>query len=242
MFYYFVAPYLTYNFILVLAAVIPAVYLLIKVYRMDRLEKEDSRFLWNLVKAGIFSSLIALTLERIFVSLLNSSMNSNSFGYRILLYFVVVGLSEEGAKYFMLKKTSWNSREFNCLYDGLVYAVFVSLGFALWENISYVLHYGLANAFVRAFTAIPGHASFGVFMGVFYSAARLYANAGYTDKSKMFEACAVVIPMLIHGLYDYIATTQTTEGSWTFLAFIAILFFASNKVIKSASQNDRYFR
>ena len=178
MFYYFVAPYLTYNFILVLAAVIPAVYLLIKVYRMDRLEKEDSRFLWNLVKAGIFSSLIALTLERIFVSLLNSSMNSNSFGYRILLYFVVVGLSEEGAKYFMLKKTSWNSREFNCLYDGLVYAVFVSLGFALWENISYVLHFGLANAFVRAFTAIPGHASFGVFMGVFYSAARLYANAG----------------------------------------------------------------
>ncbi|MBR6233015.1 MAG: PrsW family intramembrane metalloprotease [Erysipelotrichaceae bacterium] len=242
MFYYFVAPYLTYNFILVLAAVIPAVYLLIKVYRMDRLEKEDSRFLWNLVKAGIFSSLIALTLERIFVSLLNSSMNSNSFGYRILLYFVVVGLSEEGAKYFMLKKTSWNSREFNCLYDGLVYAVFVSLGFALWENISYVLHFGLANAFVRAFTAIPGHASFGVFMGVFYSAARLYANAGYTDKSKMFETCAVVIPMLIHGLYDYIATTQTTEGSWTFLAFIAILFFASNKVIKSASQNDRYFR
>ena len=242
MFYYFVAPYLTYNFILVLAAVIPAVYLLIKVYRMDRLEKEDSRFLWNLVKAGIFSSLIALTLERIFVSLLNSSMNSNSFGYRILLYFVVVGLSEEGAKYFMLKKTSWNSREFNCLYDGLVYAVFVSLGFALWENISYVLHFGLANAFVRAFTAIPGHASFGVFMGVFYSAARLYANAGYTDESKMFEACAVVIPMLIHGLYDYIATTQTTEGSWTFLAFIAILFFASNKVIKSASQNDRYFR
>ncbi|MBR3006021.1 MAG: PrsW family intramembrane metalloprotease, partial [Erysipelotrichaceae bacterium] len=114
--------------------------------------------------------------------------------------------------------------------------------FALWENISYVLHFGLANAFVRAFTAIPGHASFGVFMGVFYSAARLYANAGYTDKSKMFEACAVVIPMLIHGLYDYIATTQTTEGSWTFLAFIAILFFASNKVIKSASQNDRYFR
>ena len=131
MFYYYLTPYLTYNVILVLAAVIPAAYLLLKVYRMDRLEKESGRFLWNLVKAGILSSLIALTSERILFSLLNSSVNSNAFGYRILLYFVIVGLSEEGAKYFMLKKSSWNSAEFNCLYDGLVYAVFVSLGFAL---------------------------------------------------------------------------------------------------------------
>ena len=240
MFYYYLTPYLTYNVILVLAAVIPAAYLLLKVYRMDRLEKESGRVLWNLVKAGILSSLIALTSERILFSLLNSSVNSNAFGYRILLYFVIVGLSEEGAKYFMLKKSSWNSAEFNCLYDGLVYAVFVSLGFALWENISYVLHYGLANAFVRAFTAIPGHASFGVFMGVFYSAARLYANAGYADKAKGLEVCAVLIPLLIHGLYDYIATLKSENGSLIFIAFIAVLFFASNKVISAASKNDRY--
>ena len=50
---------------------------------------------------------------------------------------------------------------------GKVYAVFVSLGFALWENISYVLHFGFQTAIVRSLTAIPGHACFGVFMGAF---------------------------------------------------------------------------
>lgn len=242
MFYYFFAPLLTYNFILVLAAVIPAAYLLVKVYRMDRLEKESNRFLWTLVKAGIFSSLIALVLERIFSNLLISAMDTKSVGFRILLYFVVVGLSEEGAKYFMLKRTSWRSSEFNCLYDGIVYAVFVSLGFAIWENISYVLHYGLSNAFVRAFTAIPGHGAFGVFMGVFYSAAKLYSLAGLEDKSKQFEIAAIIVPVLIHGAYDYIATSASQYGSYIFIAFIVVLFFAANKVVKTASQNDRFMR
>ena len=48
--------------------------------------------------------------------------------YQILLYFGVVACSEEGAKYFMLKRRTWNSPEFNCQFDGVVYGVFVSLG------------------------------------------------------------------------------------------------------------------
>ncbi len=242
MFYYFFSPILTYNVILVLAAVVPALFLLIRVYRMDKLEKESPRLLWNLVKAGVFSSLIALVLERIGSNLLISALDSRSFGFRILLYFVVVAMSEEGAKYFMLKRASWKTVEFNCLYDGLIYAVFVSLGFGLWENISYVLHYGLSNALVRAFTAIPGHASFGVFMGVFYSAEKLYELAGYSEKSKGFEIAAFFVPVLIHGAYDFIATSESEYGSLVFLAFIIILFIAANRVIKMASVNDRYIR
>ena len=89
--------------------------------------------------------------------------------YQIILYFVIVAIAEESSKYFFLKKRTWNNPEFNCQYDGVVYAVFVSLGFALWENINYVLSYGFSTAIVRAITAIPGHACFGVFMGVFLS-------------------------------------------------------------------------
>ena len=88
------------------------------------------------------------------------------------MYFGVVAFSEEGAKYFLLKRRTWNSAAFNCQFDGVVYAVFVSLGFALWENISYVLMYGLSTALVRAVTAVPGHACFGVFMGVWYGLAK----------------------------------------------------------------------
>ena len=70
MFYYFLAPLMGYNIFLILAAVIPAVFLMIKVYQSDRLEKESSYILWNLVKAGVFSSLLALVLERILSGLL----------------------------------------------------------------------------------------------------------------------------------------------------------------------------
>ena len=57
MFYFLMKPLITYNFILIAAAVIPAVFLMIRVYRSDRLEAESPRLLWQLVKAGILSSL-----------------------------------------------------------------------------------------------------------------------------------------------------------------------------------------
>jgi RsiW-degrading membrane proteinase PrsW (M82 family) len=240
MFYYYVGLLLRYNFILIAAAVIPAAFLLVRVYQLDRLEKESPRLLWSLVKAGIFSSLIALVLEKVFISLLNSYVPRDSEWFRILLYFVIVGISEEGAKYFMLRRTSWNTPEFNCLYDGIVYAVFVSLGFALWENISYVLHYGFANAVIRAITAIPGHASFGVFMGLFYSASKMFEIQGDTQRSNLYSFIAILIPVLIHGAYDYIATLQTDSANVYFIAFIAVLFIVSIRLIKEFSQKDRY--
>ena len=237
MFYFLIAPFLTYNFLLVAAAVIPAIYLMVRVYQQDRLEKESPAILWKCFRSGVISALIALVLERIFYSFLTASVPMNSPYFNVILYFGIVAFSEEGAKHFMLRKTTWNSYEFNCLYDGIVYASFVSLGFAAWENISYVLHYGFANAVVRAFTAIPGHASFGIFMGVFYSAAKMYASRG-DSRSSFLMFLSVLIPALIHGAYDYIATMDA--NAYYFLIFIIVLFIAAMKVIKDMSGKDRY--
>ena len=156
---------MTYNFILVAAAVIPAVFLMVKVYQSDRLERESPAMLWLLVKAGIFAALIAMVEERVLSTLLGFFLPPSAALYQVILYFGIVAFSEESSKYLMLKRNSWLSPEFNCQYDGVVYAVFTSLGFALWENISYVMNYGLSTAVVRALTAIPGPACFGVFMG-----------------------------------------------------------------------------
>ena len=240
MFYFLISPYLTYNFILIAAAVIPAIFLLVKVYRSDRLEKEAPVLLRRLVLAGIVSTQIALLLERISSNILYYFFEYDSTLYRVLLFFVCVGVSEEGAKYFMLKRNTWRSPEFNCIFDGIVYAAFVSLGFALWENISYVMHYGFANAIVRAFTAIPGHACFGVFMGAFYSASKMYEYQGDKQKSKLYGLCSVFVPVVIHGAYDYIATINDEGISIYFVVFIAVLFFVTNKVIQDMSRNDRY--
>ncbi len=241
MFYFLLAPVLMYNWFLILAAVIPAIFLMVKVYRSDRLEPENPAFLRKLVLGGVIATLIAIVLERLGSGILSSTVPAESSSYNVILYFVVVGLAEEGAKYFMLKRWSWNTPDFNCQYDAVVYAVFVSLGFALWENISYVTHYGMATAIVRAVTAIPGHTCFGVFMGTFYGLARGYAYLGDEGKSKLFRVFAVVIPTLIHGAYDYIASTQETSGTFAFFAFILILFTSSFVMVNNLAKNDKYF-
>ena len=228
---------MSYNVFLIIAAVVPAFFLMIRAYRSDRLEKEPPSLLWSLALAGVFSALIALVVERILGRILDAAVPQGTL-YDVLLYFGVVAFGEEGAKYFMLRRRTWRSPEFNCQYDGVVYAVFVSLGFALWENISYVMHYGFSTALVRAVTAIPGHACFGVFMGVFYGLAKRRFNEGGAAGSKALRILAVIVPALLHGTYDYIAST---DGSiWGFIGFIAALFVVSFVLIGKMAKRDRY--
>jgi RsiW-degrading membrane proteinase PrsW (M82 family) len=156
----------------------------------------------------------------------------------VLLYFLVVGLSEEGFKYLMMKKRTWHSSEFNCQYDGVIYAVFTALGFALWENISYVLMYGFSTALVRAVTAVPGHACFGVFMGILYGIAKKEERSGYEQNAKILRVFSVIVPAVIHGAYDYVATVNSGTGA--FIIFIIALFALAYMLVDRASKNDRY--
>ncbi len=242
MFYYLVSPIVYYNYILIAAAVIPAVALMVRVYQSDHLEKESPALLYTLVRAGVLSSLLALVEERVFCYILDRFAEPDTVLYNVILYFGIVAVAEESSKYIFLRKNSWNDREFNCKYDGVVYAVFVSLGFALWENISYVLNYGLTTAIARSVTAIPGHACFGVFMGTFYGIAKKYDYAGEKGRSLLFTVLSLLVPMLIHGSYDYIATLQQQGYGWYFLAFILVLFVISYIVVGKAAAADRPIR
>jgi RsiW-degrading membrane proteinase PrsW (M82 family) len=159
--------------------------------------------------------------------------------YDFILYFVVVALSEEGFKYLLLKLRTWKSPHFNCRFDGVVYAVFMSLGFALWENIAYVLEYGFATAVARALTAVPGHACFGVFMGVWYGEAKHLDLAGYPEESKKARRKALWIPILLHGAYDFIASLQSDWMIILFLGFVIWMFRAAVKMIRKSSAEDR---
>ena len=242
MFYYLVRPIVYYNYLLIAAAVIPAITLMIRVYQSDHLEKESPALLYTLVRAGVLSSLLALVEERVFCYILDRFVEPDTVLYNVILYFGIVAVAEESSKYIFLRKNSWNNREFNCQYDGVVYAVFVSLGFALWENISYVLNYGLTTAIARSVTAIPGHACFGVFMGTFYGIAKKYDYAGEKAKSVLFTVLSLIIPMLIHGSYDYIATLEQQNAGWYFLAFILVLFVISYILVGQTSKNDKLIR
>ena len=226
--------------ILIAAAVIPAIVLLTMVYRADRVESEPPGLLLKLVLMGILSTSIAKLLERLGLLLLNGVFPGETLLYDILLYFGVVGFAEEGAKYVLLKRATWYSPQFNCRFDGVVYAAFVSLGFALWENLGYVFMYGLGTAMVRAVTAIPGHACFGVFMGCWYAQAKELSRMGDENASKRLRVLSVVIPAALHGSYDFLATIMGYASGWYFLAFVALLFIVTYRLIGRLSREDRY--
>ena len=188
----------------------------------------------------MFATVIAMMLEELGSALLGSVYAENSLPYNVIMYFVIVAFSEEGAKYILLRRRTWCSDAFNCQFDGVVYAVFVALGFALWENISYVLMYGLGTAAIRAVTAVPGHACFGVFMGAFYGLAKRYDNFGDEYRSRRCRRLAVLVPVLLHGTYDFIATYEYDGYAWIFVVFVVLLFAAAYRRIKKLSRDDRF--
>ena len=224
--------------ILTAAAVIPAIVLLVKIYKADKLDKEPLGLLIALVFWGAVSTTLAVFTEEVGTGILDALWPEDSLLYRVLMYFVVVGLSEEGFKYLLLKRHTWRSAAFNCQFDGVVYATAVSLGFALWENIGYVAMYGMGTALVRAVTAVPGHACFGVFMGAFYGMAKRHHNYGRPGQAKTCRRLAVLAPVLLHGAYDFIASGD--GSSWVFILFVAVMFLIASRMVRSLSKNDRY--
>lgn len=226
--------------VLIAAAVIPAVILLLQVYRADRLEKEPTGLLISLLVFGVIATALAIVTETIGENILLSFFDETDLGYLILSNFIVVALSEEGFKLLLLRWRTWRSPNFNCQFDGVVYAVFVALGFALWENISYVLMYGLSTALVRAVTAVPGHACFGVFMGVWYGLAKRLHGQGRDSASKLCRVLALLLPALLHGCYDFIASIESVHYGWLFAAFVAILFVLAFILVRRQARHDRY--
>ena len=235
MFFYYIP-----SAVLMAASIIPALALLVYVYRQDRIDKEPLHLLGLLILYGIVATVIAKVLERLGLFVVNHVAAKNTVLYDVLLYFVVVGFAEEGAKYFLLRRRTWGIREFNCRFDGVVYAVAVSLGFALWENIGYVFMYGLGTALIRAVTAVPGHACFGVFMGCWYGQAYALYRQGDAPTSLIFRVFSVILPALLHGAYDFLAVTGGYRSQWVFVGFVAALFLITFALVRRLSQRDRY--
>lgn len=225
--------------IYVLAAVLPAFFLLRYIYKMDTVEKEPGYLLWALLLAGVWAALASIVLESIGSAILNSTLDSGDPYYYIIFAFLVVAAVEEGTKLFFLKTRSWRDPNFNFMFDGIVYSVFVSLGFAVFENIKYVFSYGLSVALPRALLAVPGHMGFAVFMGVFYGRAKLRESRGQSFSAKVNMALGYFAAVFLHGFYDSCCMIGTREATTVFVIFVIAMYFIVFGMIKRASREDR---
>ena len=220
------------------AALLPALLLLRWIYRSVTVEPEPPGLLVKLFFLGCLSALCAGLLEGIGEFVLELFIDPGSPAYVVLLAFLVVAAAEEGAKLFFLRRGSWEHPAFNYRFDGVVYAVFVSLGFAALENVQYVVNYGLSVALPRALLAIPGHMSFAVFMGVYYGRARLLANLNRPREAEKAMRIGYFIAVFLHGFYDSCAMLNTNWSMCVFLLFVLLMFSRCYRTLKRESATD----
>ena len=235
---FFMMPLLPILAVYILAAVLPAVFLLRYVYQHDTVEKEPPGLLLALLLLGVAAALCSGVLEWLGETVLYMLVDPGSPAYTILLAFLVVALVEEGMKFFFLRRRTWNDPNFNYRFDGIVYAVFVSLGFAAYENILYVLHYGLSVALPRALFAVPGHMSFAVFMGVFYGRAKLCEDCGQPVRKRLNLWRGYLTAVILHGFYDSCAMLGNTAAMLTFLVFVIIMYIRVYRLLRRESATD----
>jgi len=134
-----------------------------------------------------------------------------------------------------LERLPRSHKEFDEKYDGIVYAVFVSLGFALVENIMYVFQYGHEVAYSRAITAVPVHAILGITMGYYFSLAKFFKK-----RRTVNFLTALLMPILLHGIYDFILMSQHQMYLLIFIPFLYYLWRSGFKKMKELSDNSRY--
>ena len=223
----------------VLAAILPAVFLLRYIYRRDTVEKEPMDLLLRLIVGGVLSALAAGILEWLGIWVLKFTLDPASPMYTTVLAFLVVAVAEEGAKLFFLRRRTWNDPSFSHLFDGVVYSAFVSLGFAAFENVKYVFSYGLGVALPRALLAIPGHLGFSVFMGVFYGYAKRCEARGDSTGKTANLLVGYLLAVFLHGFYDACAMSGTAKANLAFFLFVAVMYVVVYQVIKRASRGDK---
>lgn len=131
--------------------------------------------------------------------------------------FVVAAFTEEAFKFIALFILIWRNKNFNELFDGIVYAVFISLGFAAVENVLYVFQHGSGVGLLRAFTAVPAHALFGITMGYYFAIARFTP-----EKRSQYLFFSLIVPIVLHGIYDFILMSK---NNWLMLLFIPFIIY-----------------
>lgn len=230
---------MTYIEFLLFLSILPSIALGVMIYKKDIVEKESPGLLFKLFLGGAIGSviltlLLSTVLEPIIPDLEDSN---NNFIYLAINTFFKVALVEEFSKWIFLKKITWKNKEFNYIYDAIVYAVFVALGFATIENIIYVLgsEGGISIAILRAILSVPGHAFDGVFMGYYYGLAK---QAKINDNIKLFKRnmiFSLLIPVVFHFIFDYLLLSENSILLILYLVFIILLYINAFKRINKLS-------
>ena len=208
-------------------AVAPVLIYLFYMYIRDKYEKEPWRLLIVGVVVGLVITFPIMQTQGFVVRFMPIT---GQLGEAVFTSFAVAALVEEGFKFAVLYFLVWHNKNLNEKIDGIVYAVFISLGFAGAENVLYVFNPqlgGLSTALMRAVISVPSHGFFGILMGYYFAIAKFEPH-----KKSQHLFMAFFAPWVAHGLYNTILLSGYTYYSLIFIPFLVILWRGGLKKIK----------
>ena len=229
---------------LLLAALVPAAFLMVQVYRLDRIEKEPAGLLLKLALFGALSGLAAGAIEGALTRVLDVTLGGGML--RLMLEnFLAVALVEEACKRWVVLKFAWRHPAFDYRFDAVVYCVFSALGFAALENILYVAEYGFAVAVSRALLSVPGHCFFAVYMGIYLGQAKMAERAmqryyiELPDESPwQYLRASLLVPTLLHGFWDFSLSVGGGLMTVLFYLFVLAFFIDAYRKLRFAAGSD----
>lgn len=204
------------------AGIAPGLALLSYFYLKDEYEAEPISMV---LRSFIFGAVLVFPIMFIQYVLEEEQVIQSSF----VSAFFSAGMLEEFFKWFVLFYTAYQHVEFDEHYDGIVYGVAVSMGFATAENILYLFSNGVQFAIGRAFLPVSSHALFGVIMGYYLGKAK------FSDKRDLRKwiLLSVLLPIILHGIYDFILITQE-QWMYFMLPFMIFLWWLALRKAKLA--------
>ena len=203
---------------LLIISISPSIAFLIWIYLKDKYEKEPIKYLINLFILGTLLSIPAIAIEDILMNVTISSKYLN-IAY---IAFIVAALTEELLKAIVLISHSVKSKYYTEKLDGIVYSIFITLGFATIENIIYIFYEVYLNIFeiglTRAIISIPAHIMFAITMGYYLSMYKFNQE----EKKYKYMLKMILIPIFLHGVFDFILMIKT---KWSTIVFIIYLLY-----------------
>ncbi|WHY70276.1 glutamic-type intramembrane protease PrsW [Fictibacillus enclensis] len=205
------------------AGLAPAIALLAFFYLKDKYETEPVSMV---IRLYIFGALLVFPVMVI------------QFGFKEELMvspltdgILLSALLEEFLKWFLVFYCAYMHAEFNEPYDGIVYAVSLSLGFASMENIFYLYVHGVNEALGRALMPVSSHALFGVISGYYFGKAKFSSGS----KKKWLLVFSLIIPFALHGVYNWILLAFEQDFLIAMLPFMLFLWWLGLKKVKLAN-------
>jgi protease PrsW len=217
-------------------ALAPGFAICLFIYFKDKYNKEPLGLMLGTFVMGILSILPALVLQLLLSNSLKS-VTGNNYIDTAIFTFLLVGISEEGSKFLALRFFAYPKKAFDDPFDGIVYAVMVSMGFATIENVGYVLQHGFGTGVLRMFLSVPAHATFGELMGYFVGLAKFVPQ-----KRSYYFFMAMLFPVIFHGAFDYFLFLDKTGLHFlgAIVSFIVAIRLSMRAIRKKQLMSKNY--